>query len=812
MKIQLKRSNVLDGGVAKAPTAEQMEYGELALNYSATDPSIFIKNSSNAVIKIAGEGAITDEWKSSNNFLFPANLNSSVLIGSSAPDTPTIRLNVNGSASFAGAVTSGGPSVFGGTDKGSLIGNEGNAGFTAGSSSSAIRVWTQGDSTPTVDILGSGSAEFSGTVQAGGNTFGGSPQPGVILNNEGAVVVARGTSSVFIGKDTADGSVTSEITYDGSASFAGGVQSSKFLYSVIPTAVSNPSNYNAVLVDYLGTQTAGIKADGSASFAGGIVSIDSNGQIVTEGDNAYVHVGLSKDANKVPFNIYDTAGGNAALARINGDGSALFTGNIDVGGGVNSDGASIFADGRVYGRTVYAKDSANSNGILFQGLTNSDEKFRVNTDGSASFAGTGTFQVSAKVGPNTGSSLNDNNGVNASQNGSIVLFRSSATSSDSYLRCHKHNGAGSYDDLTTIKSDGSIWVGGNQTSGSPSPNISLNATDGSASFSGLVESRQYFYNQNPTTSTAGLYLLNNTGSTRNDAAAIISNDSTIPGQTISLNYDGSASFSGTIKLGDPAGNANKSGMLLGANGVVASYVGNATTGSDARIYVYNGDTTSYTARINADGSASYANGKFDIESTGQFTFEPEAAAGKVSTTYSGGVANSTSLIGKNGSGTETWRVKADGDATFTGTVTADSFVSSGGGGGLSPTGAVIMFAGSTPPTGWLECDGQAAPSALAAVLGTANVPDLRGEFVRGWDNARGIDAGRNLLSTQDDDFKEHQHSTNATSRIGQTGASNFPAGWSRQDTATSGATFDTNLVGGDETRPRNVALMYIIKT
>ena len=57
MKIQLKRSSVLDGGAAKQPTPEQMEYGELAVNYNVTDPSIFIKGSDNAIIKIAGEGA-----------------------------------------------------------------------------------------------------------------------------------------------------------------------------------------------------------------------------------------------------------------------------------------------------------------------------------------------------------------------------------------------------------------------------------------------------------------------------------------------------------------------------------------------------------------------------------------------------------------------------------------------------------------------------------------------------------------------------------------------------------------------------------
>ncbi len=54
MKIQLKRSSVLSAGVAKEPTAPQMEYGELAVNYNVDDPAIFIKDSNNNIIRIAG--------------------------------------------------------------------------------------------------------------------------------------------------------------------------------------------------------------------------------------------------------------------------------------------------------------------------------------------------------------------------------------------------------------------------------------------------------------------------------------------------------------------------------------------------------------------------------------------------------------------------------------------------------------------------------------------------------------------------------------------------------------------------------------
>ena len=56
MKIQLKRSLVVDGTTAKAPTAEQLDYGELAVNYSTQDPAIFFKDADNNVIRLAGAG------------------------------------------------------------------------------------------------------------------------------------------------------------------------------------------------------------------------------------------------------------------------------------------------------------------------------------------------------------------------------------------------------------------------------------------------------------------------------------------------------------------------------------------------------------------------------------------------------------------------------------------------------------------------------------------------------------------------------------------------------------------------------------
>ena len=56
MKIQLKRSNVLEGGKAKTPTAGQMEYGELAVNYNTGDPALFIKDSDNNIVRVSDLG------------------------------------------------------------------------------------------------------------------------------------------------------------------------------------------------------------------------------------------------------------------------------------------------------------------------------------------------------------------------------------------------------------------------------------------------------------------------------------------------------------------------------------------------------------------------------------------------------------------------------------------------------------------------------------------------------------------------------------------------------------------------------------
>ena len=146
--------------------------------------------------------------------------------------------------------------------------------------------------------------------------------------------------------------------------------------------------------------------------------------------------------------------------------------------------------------------------------------------------------------------------------------------------------------------------------------------------------------------------------------------------------------------------------------------------------------------------------------------------------------------------------------TYTWTGTHWESVGGGSGGGGATIGTIVAWASSTVPSGWLECNGQNATADLAAVLGQANVPDLRGEFIRGWDHSRGVDADstRALLSDQGDEFKAHDHPTFVNSAV--TGNNRVTGG----PTPINDGQVPSNSgsKGGLETRPRNVALMYII--
>lgn len=123
-----------------------------------------------------------------------------------------------------------------------------------------------------------------------------------------------------------------------------------------------------------------------------------------------------------------------------------------------------------------------------------------------------------------------------------------------------------------------------------------------------------------------------------------------------------------------------------------------------------------------------------------------------------------------------------------------------------PVGGVIAWKSTQVPDGWLECNGQSTADypKLTAVVGSA-VPDLRGEFIRGWSNGKmEVDGERTLGSWQEDMFKAHSHSLTGFGND-DNGGNYVVGGRDRWQTR------QTDSTGGTETRPRNVALMYIIR-
>ncbi|MCS0749157.1 phage tail protein, partial [Escherichia coli] len=162
-----------------------------------------------------------------------------------------------------------------------------------------------------------------------------------------------------------------------------------------------------------------------------------------------------------------------------------------------------------------------------------------------------------------------------------------------------------------------------------------------------------------------------------------------------------------------------------------------------------------------------------------------------------------------------------------------------GEGSALPVGVPVPWPSATPPTGWLKCNGAAFSAEeypeLAKVYPTNKLPDLRGEFIRGWDDGRGIDAVRALLSLQNGGVESHTHQGQLF-RVSDYRTKEIPAsevmGRGYIASLTPGADspldFDdysvssnpngyfvgnqrTTAYGINETRPRNIAFNYIVR-
>ncbi|MBS0879004.1 tail fiber protein [Pantoea sp. JGM49] len=167
---------------------------------------------------------------------------------------------------------------------------------------------------------------------------------------------------------------------------------------------------------------------------------------------------------------------------------------------------------------------------------------------------------------------------------------------------------------------------------------------------------------------------------------------------------------------------------------------------------------------------------------------------------------------------------ANGWSVWVELVRADSVMNN-----LVPVGVPMPWPAEAAPSGWLKCNGASFSATtypeLAKAYPSLKLPDLRGEFIRGWDDGRGIDTGRAILSLQTDALQRITGTLEMGNGIGlmtsphasTNGA--FTEGPSREQTPVTqqkggfAVTFDSaNVVrSATETRPRNVAFNYIVR-
>ncbi|WP_409161754.1 phage tail protein, partial [Pectobacterium sp. B2J-2] len=142
-------------------------------------------------------------------------------------------------------------------------------------------------------------------------------------------------------------------------------------------------------------------------------------------------------------------------------------------------------------------------------------------------------------------------------------------------------------------------------------------------------------------------------------------------------------------------------------------------------------------------------------------------------------------------------------------------------------GTITMWGTSNPPDGWLELNGQTfnipQNPVLASLYASGHVPDFRGYFPRGWDNGASVDtdASRSILSAQNDairnisgHFKTFDYSTDIPTgsfyyiqRNGALVSGSFQ-GWYH---SVIGLDASKQVPTADENRPKNIAVMFIIK-
>ena len=305
------------------------------------------------------------------------------------------------------------------------------------------------------------------------------------------------------------------------------------------------------------------------------------------------------------------------------------------------------------------------------------------------------------------------------------------------------------------------------------------------------------------------------------------------------------------------------GLLPKAGGTMTGAIlGDDASGAGTPAYAFDGDTDTgmFRSGANSLGFATAGVQRFSVSDSGldvtdglPLRFQDSSGAPFVALKSPSSLASNVTLTLPPTDGNAGEFLQTDGNGVLTFSVVTGV-----------PSGAVFCMAINTIPSGYLECNGQTVNrttyAALFAVIGvtygagngstTFEVPDLRGEFIRGFDNGKGTDSGRSIGTSQSAGFGQHLHAIDLTTsnktltgnvggisqsyRIdgsangvfskagnrnarlygnsgGEASCGSFDMDASHDHTVTGNTDNTGSTSNSNETRPRNIAMMYIIK-
>jgi len=314
MKIQLKRSNQLDGSNAKEPTAAQMAYGELAVNYNATDPTLFIKDANDNIIRLAGAGSLGTGT---------ADITLTAGDGLSGGGSFSLDQTVDDTISFAVDLKAGGGLAIDGGELGVTDG--GAAGDTLVWNGSAWAPAAQTDTNTTyalsdeavadgaqINLDGSDASQDSFQIVGSGETTV-THSAGVVTVSSTATPPNDGTLEIKTSAGTSLGTFTANQAGDTEITLPAGTTDTT--YTLTDEAVSDGAQVNLVGSD---TTTDSFQILGS-----GDTTVTHTDGVITIGSSSSV----SANDGQINFNAGDglTSTGDNATANQAGDTTKTFT-------------------------------------------------------------------------------------------------------------------------------------------------------------------------------------------------------------------------------------------------------------------------------------------------------------------------------------------------------------------------------------------------------------------------------------------------------------------------------------------------------